>query len=86
MLDSFNATIGKLSPESDLWIGSLGKYGPCDCHSAGGKFLELCTINWHTVINITLLQIDTFTTTMHPANKQNIGLCIGVGGKGKDRG
>ena len=51
MLGDFNARVGVLDQDSDVWQGVLGRYGKSECNLAGVELLEFCAVNELSVMN-----------------------------------
>ena len=71
VLGDFNARVGVLKPDDDLWHGVIGRHGIDERNLAGEEFLQFCTVNQLTVMNTWFQKKEVyFGTWLHPATKK----------------
>ena len=71
MLGDFNARVGVLDQDSDVWQGVLGRYGKSERNLAGVELLEFYAVNELSVMNTWFKKREIHQGTWtHPATKK----------------
>ena len=71
VLGDFNARVGVLDQDSDLWRGILGRHGMIERKLAGHELLEFCAINNLSIMNTWFQKKEIHQGTWtHPATKR----------------
>ena len=71
VLGDFNARVGVLDQDSDLWRGILGRHGMIERNLAGHELLEFCAINNLSIMNTWFQKKEIHQGTWtHPATKR----------------
>ena len=71
VLGDFNARVGILDQDSNLWRGILGRHGMTERNLAGHELLEFCAINNLSIMNTWFQKKEIHQGTWtHPATKR----------------
>ena len=71
MLGDFNARVGMLDTENNLWQSVIGKHGLSECNFVGKEFLEFCALNQFSILNTWFEKKKIYQGTWtHPATKK----------------
>ena len=71
VLGDFNARVGVLDQDSNLWRGILGRHGMTERNLAGHELLEFCAINNLSIMNTWFQKKEIHQGTWtHPATKR----------------
>ena len=71
VLGDFNARVGVLDQDSNLWRGILGRHGMTERNVAGHELLEFCAINNLSIMNTWFQKKEIHQGTWtHPATKR----------------